>query len=193
MVNKELEAFTYSVSHDLRAPLRHIDGFSKILVDESESDLSEFGKRAVERIRFGAQQMGRMIDDLLEFSRLGRKDVARRPTDLRGLVDESVEILKPAMEARDIDLRIGGLPVLECDPALLKHVMVNLLSNAIKFTRDSKPAVIEVGQVTAQELTGQETTSQETTSQETTGRAATGQETAGAEMPAPRASTQQPP
>jgi signal transduction histidine kinase len=151
-VNHELEAFTYSVSHDLRAPLRHIDGFSKILLDDAADQLSATGKRAVDRIRYGAQQMGRMIDDLLEFSRLGRRDVARRPTDLRALVDESLEILKPAMEERAIDLRIGDLPTLDCDPALLRHVMVNLLSNAIKFTRDTKPAaVIEVGQITGKE------------------------------------------
>ncbi len=146
-VNQELEAFTYSVSHDLRAPLRHIDGFSKILLDQSADQLNDAGKRALERVRYGAQQMGRMIDDLLAFSRLGRRDVARRPTNLRTLVDESIEILKPFMEGRDIDLQIGPLPVLDCDPALLKHVIVNLLSNAIKFTRDKKPAVIEIGQV----------------------------------------------
>jgi signal transduction histidine kinase len=150
-VNHELEAFTYSVSHDLRAPLRHIDGFSKILLDDSADHLSPTGKRAVDRIRYGAQQMGRMIDDLLEFSRLGRRDVARRPTNLRALVDESLEILKPAMEERAIDLRIGELPMLDCDPALLRHVMVNLLSNAIKFTRDNTPAVIEIGQITGKE------------------------------------------
>jgi signal transduction histidine kinase len=150
-VNNELEAFTYSVSHDLRAPLRHIDGFSKILLDQSADQLNEAGKRAMDRIRYGAQQMGHMIDDLLEFSRLGRRDVARRITNLRSVVDEALEILKPAMEGRDIDLRIGELPVLDCDPALLRHVMVNLLSNAIKFTRDSQPAVIEVGQITSNE------------------------------------------
>jgi signal transduction histidine kinase len=150
-VNQELEAFTYSVSHDLRAPLRHIDGFSKILLDESADRLNEAGKRAMDRIRYGAQQMGRMIDDLLEFSRLGRRDVTRRPINLRPLVEESLEILKPAMEGRDIDLRIGELPILDCDPALIKHVIVNLLSNAIKFTRDNKPAVIEIGQVVSDE------------------------------------------
>jgi signal transduction histidine kinase len=150
-LTQELEAFTYSVSHDLRAPLRHIDGFSKILLDETADHLNPAGKRAMDRIRFGAQQMGRMIDDLLEFSRLGRRDVARRPTNLRSLVDESLEVLKPAMEDRDIDLRIGQLPVLDCDPSLIKHVMVNLLSNAIKFTRDNKPAVIEIGQVAGNE------------------------------------------
>src|SRR5450432_1159544 len=106
-LTQELEAFTYSVSHDLRAPLRHIDGFSKILLDESADRLNEAGKRAMDRISYGAQQMGRMIDDLLEFSRLGRRDVTRRPINLRPLVEESLEILKPAMEGRDIDLRIG--------------------------------------------------------------------------------------
>jgi signal transduction histidine kinase len=150
-LTQELEAFTYSVSHDLRAPLRHIDGFSKILLDESADQLSALGKRAMERIRFGAQQMGLMIDDLLEFSRLGRRDVSRRPTNVRSLVDESLEILKPSMEERDIDVHIGELPMLDCDPALLKHVMVNLLSNAIKFTLHSTPAVIEIGQIAGKE------------------------------------------
>jgi signal transduction histidine kinase len=146
-LTQELEAFTYSVSHDLRAPLRHIDGFSKILLDQSANVLNDAGQRALDRIRFGAQQMGRMIDDLLEFSRLGRRDVARRPTNLRLLVDECLEVLNPAMENRNIDLRIGELPTLNCDPALLKHVMVNLLSNAIKFTRDNKAAVVEIGEI----------------------------------------------
>jgi signal transduction histidine kinase len=149
-LTRELEAFTYSVSHDLRAPLRHIDGFSKILLDQSADVLNEAGQRALDRIRYGAQQMGRMIDDLLEFSRLGRRDVARRPTNLRFLVDETLEVLKPAMEDRDIDIRIGDLPMLDCDPSLIKHVIVNLLSNAIKFTRDNKPAIIEVGQIAGQ-------------------------------------------
>jgi signal transduction histidine kinase len=144
-VNNELEAFTYSVSHDLRAPLRHIDGFSKILLDQSVGQLNDGGKRAVDRIRYGATQMGRMIDDLLEFSRMGRRDLAKRRTNMRTLVDESLDILRPAIEERAIDFRIGELPVLYCDPALMKHVLVNLLSNAIKFTRDSKPAVIEIG------------------------------------------------
>ena len=150
-LTQELEAFTYSVSHDLRAPLRHIDGFSKILLDQSAGQLNAAAMRAMDRIRFGAQQMGLMIDDLLEFSRLGRRDVARRPTDMRHLVDESLEILKPATEGRDIDFRIGELPTLDCDPALIKHVIVNLLSNAIKFTRDNKPAIIEIGQIAADE------------------------------------------
>src|SRR5471030_14361 len=150
-LTQELEAFTYSVSHDLRATLRHIDGFSKILLDQSAGQLNAAAMRAMDRIRFGAQQMGLMIDDLLEFSRLGRRDVARRPTDMRHLVDESLEILKPATEGRDIDFRIGELPTLDCDPALIKNVIVNLLSNAIKFTRDNKPAIIEIGQIAADE------------------------------------------
>jgi signal transduction histidine kinase len=150
-VNRELEAFTYSVSHDLRAPLRHIDGFSKMLVDQSADQLSDSGKRALDRIRFGARQMGRMIDDLLAFSRMGRRDLAKRRTNLRAIVDDSLEILNPFIQGREIDMHIGDLPILNCDPALLKHVMVNLLSNAIKFTRDRKPAVIEVGQVGGKE------------------------------------------
>ena len=146
-VNRELEAFTYSVSHDLRAPLRHIDGFSRILLTEAAGQLDESGRRKLGRIRNGAQQMGRMIDDLLKFSRMGRQEVARRHTDLREVFDESLELLKPAMEGRDIDVRIGPLPSLDCDPALVEHVTANLLSNAIKFTRDKTPAIIEVGYI----------------------------------------------
>jgi signal transduction histidine kinase len=148
-VNQELEAFTYSVSHDLRAPLRHIDGFSKILMDESGPFLDPAGKRAATRIRYGAQLMGRMIDDLLEFSRMGRRDISRRVTSLRSVVDASIEVLRPVIEGRDIQFRIDDLPTVECDPALLRHVMVNLLSNAIKFTRDGNPAIIEIGQTIA--------------------------------------------
>jgi signal transduction histidine kinase len=146
-VNRELEAFTYSVSHDLRAPLRHIDGFSKMLEDRSAEQLNDAGKRALNRIRYGAQQMGRMIDDLLAFSRMGRRDLAKRLTSLRAVVDDCMEILSPSVQGRDIELRIGELPTVDCDPSLLKHVMVNLLSNAIKFSRDSHPAIVEVGQV----------------------------------------------
>jgi len=149
-VNRELEAFTYSVSHDLRAPLRHIDGFSKMLGDHSAGELNPSGQRALERIRYGAQQMGRMIDDLLAFSRMGRRELSKRLTDVRTVVDDSIEILHPVMQGREIGLEIGELPTVDCDPSLLKHVMVNLLSNAIKFTRDSKPAVIQVGQLTSE-------------------------------------------
>jgi len=149
-VNQELEAFTYSVSHDLRAPLRHIDGFSRLLLDEAAEQLNDSGRRKLERIRHGALQMGRMIDDLLEFSRMGRKELVRRSTDLRAVVDESLELLKPAMEGRDIELRIAPLPSIDCDRALVEHVTVNLLSNAIKFTRDKTPAIIEVGHLTDQ-------------------------------------------
>jgi signal transduction histidine kinase len=149
-VNRELEAFTYSVSHDLRAPLRHIDGFSKMLGDHSAGQLNPNGERALERIRYGAQQMGRMIDDLLAFSRMGRRELAKRLTSLRTIVDDSMEILTPAMQDREIGLQIGELPTVDCDPALVKHVIVNLLSNAIKFTRESKPALIEVGQLSSE-------------------------------------------
>jgi signal transduction histidine kinase len=149
-VNRELEAFTYSVSHDLRAPLRHIDGFSKMLGDHSAGQLNPSGQRALERIRYGAQQMGRMIDDLLAFSRMGRRELAKRLTSVRTIVDDSIEILAPSMQGREVAVDIGELPTVDCDPALLKHVMVNLLSNAIKFTRDSRPARIEVGQLTSE-------------------------------------------
>ncbi len=145
ILNREMEAFTYSVSHDLRAPLRHVDGFSKILADLTAGQLNESAARALERIRYGAQQMGRMIDDLLTFSRMGRRELTKRIINLRIAVDETLEFLRTTMEGRDIDLRIGELPTVECDPSLIKHVFLNLLSNAIKFTRERSPAVIEIG------------------------------------------------
>jgi light-regulated signal transduction histidine kinase (bacteriophytochrome) len=117
-----------------------------MLFDQSGDQLSAGGKRALDRIRYGARQMGRMIDDLLAFSRMGRRDLAKRLTSLRAVVDDALEILHPSLQGRDIDLRIGELPMADCDPALLQHVMVNLLSNAIKFTRESRPAVVEIGQ-----------------------------------------------
>ncbi|MBZ5726266.1 MAG: PAS domain-containing protein [Acidobacteriia bacterium] len=144
-VNHELEAFTYSVSHDLRAPLRHIDGFSKILADQTAGQLNDSARRALERIRYGAHQMGRMIDDLLQFSRMGRRELVKHTIDLHPIIEEAIEFLKSALEGREIDLRIGELPALECDPGLMKHVIMNLLSNAIKFTRERNPAVIEIG------------------------------------------------
>ena len=144
--NKELEAFTYSVSHDLRAPLRHVDGFSKILMEEYAGSLDAEGRRYLERVRQGTQQMGRLIDDLLNLARVFRMEVRKQVTGLRSLVEESREELEPETQDRSIEWRVGALPFVECDPALMKQVFANLLSNAVKFTRPRNPAVIEVGQ-----------------------------------------------
>ena len=146
--NRELEAFTYSVSHDLRGPLRHIDGFSKLLLEEYSADLPEDARRHLSRIRDGTRRMGMMVDDLLNLTRLGRKELSMQLTGLSSLLDEAIRDLQPEMAGREIEWRIGKLPFVECDPALVKQVFANLLSNALKFTRPQEHAVIEVGATT---------------------------------------------
>jgi signal transduction histidine kinase len=146
--NKELEAFTYSVSHDLRAPLRHIDGFSKLLLEEHGPELSDQARHYLSRVRDGARRMGQLVDDLLSLSRVGRQEVRWQIVGLSSLVEEVRCDLKPETEGRQIDWRISSLPFVECDPALMKQVFANLLSNAVKFTRPRERAVIEVGTMT---------------------------------------------
>lgn len=143
--NKELEAFTYSVSHDLRSPLRHVDGFSKILMEEFQPQLAPEAQRYLERIRNGTQQMGRLVDDLLNLARVGRQELAMQVSGLDSIVQEVLADLKPETANRQIEWKISKLPFVECDPALMKQVFANLLSNAIKFTRTRERAVIEVG------------------------------------------------
>lgn len=144
--NKELEAFTYSVSHDLRAPLRHISGFSKILTEEFGSSLPADAQHHLRRIEEGTHRMGQLVDDLLNLARVGRRDLSLQVTGLKSLVDEVIDGLRPDLGERQIEWRIGNLPYTDCDPALMKQVFQNLLSNAVKFTRPRASAVIEVGQ-----------------------------------------------
>jgi PAS domain S-box-containing protein len=147
--NAELEAFTYSVSHDLRAPLRQADGFAKILLDEYGSKVDAQALHYLERVRQGTRFMGQLVDELLSFSRLGRRELTRQVVGLDKVLQEALEDLKPALEGRRIEWRIGQLPWVECDPTMMRQVFVNLLSNAIKFTRPREGAVIEVGSTTA--------------------------------------------
>jgi len=145
--NKELEAFSYSISHDLRAPLRAIDGFSRILFDEVGPGSSSEVQRYLNVIRDNAQQMGRLIDDLLSFSRLSRqplKKVLFSPVDV---INQSLTTLSPALDKREVELTIPDLPACQGDPALLRQVWTNLLSNAFKFTRGRDPARIEIGAI----------------------------------------------
>ncbi|MGD0922182.1 MAG: ATP-binding protein [Terriglobia bacterium] len=146
--NQELEAFTYSVSHDLRAPLRHIDGFSKLLLEEYSAGLPEEAHHYLTRVREGTQRMGQLVDDLLSLSRLGRQEVRWQIVGLNSLVEEVRRDLQPEMEGRKIDWKVSSLPFVECDPALMRQVFANLLSNAVKFTRPRERAVIEVGTMT---------------------------------------------
>ncbi len=152
--NKELEAFTYSVSHDLRSPLRHVDGFSRILVEEFGPHLDPTARRYLERMQKGVRNMGTLVDDLLQLARIGRQEPSRRTTGLSSLLREALDEVRSETEGREIEWRIGQLPFADCDPALIKQVFANLLSNAIKYTRPRERAVIEIG---ALERNGQPT------------------------------------
>ncbi|HZU45463.1 MAG TPA: PAS domain S-box protein [Terriglobales bacterium] len=144
--NKELEAFTYSVSHDLRAPLRHVAGFAKMLVEEYQATLDENAKHYLERVTEGVQRMGQLVDDLLNLARVGRKELGLQVTGLNSIVQEVIAELQPESKGRQVEWKIANLPFVECDPALMRQVFHNLLSNALKFTRPRAQTVIEVGQ-----------------------------------------------
>ncbi len=143
-INNELESFSYSVSHDLRTPLRHIDGFARILNEEYVAELPEEAHRYLDRILTSANHMGHLIDDLLNLARIGRKEISRKDVTMSDLVRQSVEDLHNETE-RKIEWRIETLPVLNCDPGLIRLVFTNLLSNASKFTQTRPAALIEVG------------------------------------------------
>ncbi|HJW08681.1 MAG TPA: PAS domain S-box protein, partial [Holophagaceae bacterium] len=142
--NQELEAFAYSVSHDLRAPLRHIDGFVGLLRSTLGEDADPKSHRYIDIISGSAKQMGALIDDLLSFSRMGRAEVSKVHFNLRTLVEGVVEELAPECAGRAVEWRLGELPVIHGDPALLKLALLNLLGNALKFTRHADPARVEV-------------------------------------------------
>ena len=148
LANKELEVFSYSVGHDLRAPLRHISSFSKILQDTYSATLEAAARDYLGFICDGAKSMGQLMDDLLKMERIGRQELVCKPTDLKLLVTGALQNLRPEYEGRQIDWRIGQLPSVECDPVLMRQVFANLLSNAVKYTRSREEAVIEVGRVT---------------------------------------------
>ena len=145
VANKELEAFSYSVSHDLRAPLRAIDGFSRIVQEDYGDGLGDEGRRQLEVIRANTQKMGRLIDDLLAFSRAGRAELYRAQITMSQLVHAVLSEVAPSPEERErIDLSVGDLPDAWADPALIRQVWVNLLSNAVKFSRTRERAAIRV-------------------------------------------------
>ena len=143
---KELEDFNYSVSHDLRAPLRHIGGFSKILVEEFGTELPSDARHYLDRIQDSARRMGLLVDDLLNLGRVGRQGLRLEVTGLRSIVEEVIAELEPECANRVVNWKVSPLPFLDCDPGLIKQVIQNLLSNSLKFTRPRSPAVIEVGQ-----------------------------------------------
>ena len=141
----ELESFSYSVSHDLRAPLRAVDGFAKMLSLDYGERLDDEGRRYLDRIRAGAQQMGELIDGLLAFSRLQRQAMTWQPVHVRTIVEDVWEELLIERGDRDIELAAGGLPEAFGDPRLVRHVLANLLGNAVKYTRGRAQARITVG------------------------------------------------
>lgn len=142
--NKELEAFSYSVAHDLRAPLRAIDGFSRLVVDGYGASLPDDARRYLDRVQQGARHMGELIDDLLTFSQLARQPLRRQRIDTRHLVEQVIAHLQPEHAAGTAAIRVAELPSVEADPALLRQVFANVLSNALKFTRSRAEPRIDV-------------------------------------------------
>ena len=144
--NRELEAFSYSVSHDLRAPLRHLTGFVELLDRNDTSGLDEKSRHYLDVISRSAKKMGCLIDDLLSFSRMGRADMMTRSVDLKQLATEVIEeVSKDVPPGRVVDWRIGNLPVAAGDRAMLRLALVNLMANAVKFSHRVEAPVIEVG------------------------------------------------
>ncbi|MCX6555881.1 MAG: ATP-binding protein [Candidatus Aminicenantes bacterium] len=141
--NKELEAFSYSVSHDLRAPLRAIDGFARIVLEEYAPKLDDEGRRLLDVIANNTHKMGQLIDDLLAFSRLSRQQIAFAAVDLAALADDVFSELKSAEKGRQIEFKVGEFQTAFGDRSMLRHVLLNLFSNALKFTRPRAKARIE--------------------------------------------------
>ena len=142
--NRELEAFSYSVSHDLRAPLRAIDGFSRILLEDYAPQCDAEVRRYLSLVCEGAQRMGQLIDDLLTFSRVNRQQIAKCQVAPDGLARQALHEMQHLYAGRQVDVVIGALPACQADPVLLKHVWLNLLANALKFTRHRQAARIEI-------------------------------------------------
>ncbi len=149
--NAELEAFSYSVSHDLRSPLRHISAFSSIMSEEFGASLEPGARQYLQRIQERAKKMSELIEGLLSMAQIGRKELVRVPTNLNSLVRDVVSELHLECQDRQIEWRIAELPTMECESSLIKQVFVNLLSNAIKYSRRCEVATIEIGRLDEQD------------------------------------------
>ena len=145
--NQELEAFSYSVSHDLRAPLRHIAGFSRILINEFAPGMAVEAREHLEHIQTAVVRMGLLVAGLLSLAKLGRQSLKLCRTELNDVVDQVISILEPECEGRQVEWRIAKLPALDCDPILMAQVFQNLLGNALKYSRGRASAVIEVDSI----------------------------------------------
>ncbi len=143
--NQELEAFSYSVSHDLRTPLRAIHGYSNILMEDFADTLSEDARSLLLKVRANALKMGALIDDILEFSRMGRKAIQKQSVEVARILPEIIEDFRTEIEARRIQLKIDPLPLMVADPGLIRQVYANLIGNAVKFTRGCGQVVIHIG------------------------------------------------
>jgi light-regulated signal transduction histidine kinase (bacteriophytochrome) len=143
--NRELEAFSYSVSHDLRAPLRHISGFASILQESSIDRLDDDGRDQLKKILDASRRMDQLIQDLLELSHAGRSQMRGAQLDLEVLLDEALWSLRPDLEGRNIEWQRGRLPKVLGDASLLRQVLINLLSNAVKYSQPRALARIEIG------------------------------------------------
>jgi PAS domain S-box-containing protein len=143
--NKELEAFSYSVSHDLRAPLRHIEGFVEILRGTQANSLDDDGQRHLQTISDSSRQMGKLIDDLLSFSRTTRIELRKVRVSLDDIIQGVIHEMKPDFKDREVEWKAGPMPEVEGDPALLHQVFYNLIGNALKYTRTRRHAKIEMG------------------------------------------------
>jgi light-regulated signal transduction histidine kinase (bacteriophytochrome) len=144
--NRELEAFSSSVSHDLRGPLHLIDGYSTILEETHGSLLNPEGKKCLQRIHKGVHEMASIIESLLNLSRLGRRQLKMQPTSLDEVLALVLADFKTDTQGRQIDWKVGKLPIVECDRGLIKQVLINLIGNSIKYTRPREVPMIEIGQ-----------------------------------------------
>ncbi|MGA8271682.1 MAG: ATP-binding protein [Candidatus Sulfotelmatobacter sp.] len=150
-VNRELESFTYSVSHDLRAPLRHIAGFAEILSEDYGAGLPPEAQGHLARISEGVRNLGRLTDELLKLAQMERHTLRRTPVSLNALVEEIIVILEPETQGRKVQWKISQLAEMECDPVLAKQIFQNLISNALKYSRKREQAVIEIGRTVHQD------------------------------------------
>lgn len=145
--NRELEAFSYSVSHDLRAPLRHIGSFARILSQDFGSAMDPEARRHLERIENGARRMTLLVDGLLSLARLGQQSLKLSLTELNAIVSGAISVLQQDCDGHEVEWRIAQLPTLECDPILMGQVFQNLLGNALKYSSRRPKSVIEVGSI----------------------------------------------